>query len=911
MKKVNKIEMLLILVIFIVLFLIIINTPLIYRYKNNGKLIINEVMSSNKTTKVDNYGTYSDYIEIYNGYDYDINLKDYYLSDDNFNLKKWSFPDVSIDANSYLLVYATGKDTYSDNVIHTNFKLSKSGEVLTLSDKNANPLSRIYFTETASDTSYGYNGNEYVYFYESTPGTINSINYSEDPIIISESNLKLMITEYSKNNNSRIELYNGEDYDIDLANYYLSNDEKEPYKYLFPKITIKSKSYLVLYNTGKNIIEKEEIHTNFVLDSTDKVLILSDNKKNLIEKIFLKELGSNYSCGIYNNDWHIYKESSFGAINKDNYLTEEVSNTPKIRINEVSTSGIELKNLTNENINLSDYALSDKSDTLKYLTNKSIKANSYINISDLPFGINNGTEEISLYHNGKKIATYNVGRLTNNVSSGLNDEGQRVYYNKITLGSENSKDYYQGYALNPIFSVDGGYIEKGTKISLSTSDNSDIYYTLDGSFPTNKSTKYTGDLTINKTTVIKAIAYKDGYLPSDIVSRTFFPDTNHDVAIVSISTEYNNLFGYAGIITNYHQNTHKKINFEFYESDGTLGTSFVGDTKLSGMDSRERAQKSMSIYLRKEYGLKEVTYPFFGNYENTTYSSFLLRNAGEDPKNIRIMDAVLTRTLKGQMDIDMQDYRPVVVYINGEYYGLFNLREKLNADYTVTKFNIDKDNVDLIKYMSAKHGSVSDYNNLVNYINSHDPANTDVYNYIKTKLDVEELCNYWIAESYYGNTDLGNIKYWRPKDGKWRFMLYDLDWSMWSSSTNISYPVINNHIPAVTYVYSTINITRRLYRNKEFKDLYLKTLAYHLKNTFNPERMNKIVDELAKEIEPEMPNHIKRWGNLGPSNMNSWHNNLNNFKQMIKNRYNYVLGNLKREFNLSNDEYNKYFGELK
>ena len=134
---------------------------------------------------------------------------------------------------------------------------------------------------------------------------------------------------------------------------------------------------------------------------------------------------------------------------------------------------------------------------------------------------------------------------------------------------------------------------------------------------------------------------------------------------------------------------------------------------------------------------------------------------------------------------------------------------------------------------------------------------------------------------------------------------------MWNSTSNMSYPVLDTRIPAVTYVYSSIAITRRLYRNAEFKDLYLKTLAYHLKNTFNPERMNKIVDELAKEIEPEMPNHIKRWSSLGPSSMNNWYNNLNSFKQMIKNRYNYVLGNLKSQFYLSNDEYNKYFGELK
>ncbi len=908
MKRVNKLEILLIFCIFIVLFLIIISTPLIYRYKNAGLLIINEVMSSNKVTTTDNYGKYSDYIEIYNGYDYEINLKDYYLSDDNFNLKKWSFPDITIKPNDYLVVYATGKDSYEDGIVHTNFKLSQSGEVLTLSNKKANPLSRIYYTKTAPDTSYGYNGKDYVYYYTSTPGTINSLNYSKDPITIGENNLKLSITEYAKD---MLELYNGESFDINLENYYLSNDLKEPYKFIFPSVTIKSGSYLVIYNMNKNP-EKDKIYTNFIIDNTDKALILSDNHKNVIEKILLKEVGSGYTCGYYNNDWHIYKESSFGLPNKDNYLKDTKNNTKEVVINEVSTSGIELKNLTNEDINLSDYALSDNSEILKSLTSKTLKANSYISIktSELPFGINNGNETIYLFYNGKQVDEYAVGRLTNNISSGLNSEGKRVYYNKITLGSENSKDYYSGYALNPVFSIDGGYATNGTKVSITTDDNSDIYYTTDGSFPSNKSKKYTGEITITKTTVIKAIAYKDGLLPSDIISRTFFTN-KHEIAMVSISTENSNLFGYAGIITNYHQNNHKKISFEFYESDGRLGTSFVGDMKLSGMDSRERDQKSMSVYLRKEYGLKEVTYPFFNEYENTTYSSFLLRNAGEDPKHIRIMDAVLTRTLKGQMDIDMQDYRPVVVYINGSYYGMFNLREKMNADYAVTKFDANKDKIDLVKYMSAKHGSVSDYNNLVNYINSHDPANPDVYKYIKTKIDVEELCNYWIAESYYGNSDLGNIKYWREKDGKWRFMLYDLDWSMWNTSSNMSYPVLNTRIPAVTYVYSSIEITRRLYRNKEFKDLYLTSLAYHLKNTFNPERMNKIVDELAKEIEPEMPKHINRWSSLGPGSVNNWHDNLYNFKQMIKNRYNYVIRNIKSQFYLSNDEYNKYFGELK
>ncbi len=785
MKKKNNFDILFIIILFIILFFVTTNAPILKKYSNTEDLIINEVMSSNKSTIESLNGKYYDYIEIYNSSDKDINLSGYYLSDDNFNLRKWPFPDVVIKSKSYILVYASGKDMYENNEIHTNFKISKKGEVLTLANHKAKAISRLYFEKTNSDTSYGYNGKEYVYFYEGTPNSVNKGNYSKEPI-----------TEKKK--------------------------EKD---------TIKPKQ--------------------------------------------------------------------------------------EIRINEVYAIGeekIEFKNLTNEIINLNNYAIEDNGSDKVKLPNIEIKGNSYIvlNSNTLGFSINNGNEILSLYKNDELVDTYYVGKQKEGISSGINDEGNRVFYKDITLGSNNSNNYYLGYSSNPTYSVDGGYVDKNTKIELSTDDNSEIYYTLDGSFPTNKSSKYNGPININKTMVIKAISYKDKYLPSDIISRTFIIGRHHDNAIISISSDHNNFFGYYGIITNYKQNVNKLMNFEFYESNGKLGISFLGDTKLSGADSREEAQKSMSVYLRKKYGQKEVTYPFFENNNTVTYSSLLLRNAGEDPKGIRIMDAVLTRTLKGQMDIDMQDYRPVVVYINGEYYGLFNLREKLNGDYVESKFDIDKDDIDFIKYTRSTKGSVNRYNNLVNYINSHDPANKDVYEYLKTEIDIQELINYMIVESYYGNTDLGNIKYWYSKDSKWRWMLYDLDWSMWNSTVNMSYPVINNHIPAVTYLYSTINISRRLYRNSEFKDLYLKTLAYHLKNTFKPERMNKIVDELAKEIENEMPYHIERWG-YGYSNLNSmngWYNNINNFKSMITNRYNYVVKNIKNEFYLSDAEYQKYFKDM-
>ena len=454
------------------------------------------------------------------------------------------------------------------------------------------------------------------------------------------------------------------------------------------------------------------------------------------------------------------------------------------------------------------------------------------------------------------------------------------------------------------------FVEKGTSITLETDSDSDIYYTLDGSFPNSSSTKYTGPITINKTTTIKTISYKSNYLESDITSRTFFVGKTHSLPIVSISTNNENLYGSNGIITNFNLNINKKISFEYYEKDGKLGVSFVGDTKLSGMDSRKRLQKSMSIYLRKEYGIKEITYPLFKDSEVKTYSSFLLRNAGEDPKGIRIMDAVLTQVLKGKMDIDVQDYQPVVAYVNGEYYGMYNLREKLNADYIETNYSYDKDGIDVIKYKTPTNGSISNYNDLVNYIASNNVRDNNVYEYIKSKLDVQELINYVIVQAYYGNTDLGNIRYWKAKEyDKWRFMLYDLDWSLWDTSRSFSYPIYEGKVPAATYLPSVYTMTRKLYQNSEFRDLYLKSIANALKNCFKPEIINALVDKYADEVREEMPSHIARWDE-GARSMSSWENNLERFKNALTNRYNTVVSRLKSEFNLSDSEYQNYFGDL-
>ena len=925
MKKIDRLEKFSIIGLFILLMFLMIVVPSMNTNINTGKLIINEVMLVNNNTIQDKDGKYNDYIELYNGNDYDVNLYGYFLTDSMKETRKWTFPDVTIKSHDYLVIFASGKN-YLEGELHTNFKLDSKGETIALSNSSAKVISKVYVKETLKDTSYGYNGKEYVYYYNGTPGKENSGDYVTEPIYEVKSDYKLEITEYMTNNlsykvssdekaYSLIEIYNADNKDINLKGFYLTDKEDNLTKYEFPNITIKKSEYLVVYASGLDKIINDEIHTNFKLNNNDGVLILSSPNKAIIDKVILQKLDANTSFGKYKDKWHIYTNPSIGVVNTKASGANDIKKN--VIINEVSiypSEAVELYNTSSENINLDGYSLSDKSGKKYELKGKSIKGDGYLVLSKntLGFSINNSNEIIYLTYDGQLIDTFSVNKLVGNISTGITD-GKKVYYKNITLGSSNSKNVYEGFSEAPIFNIDGGYVSKDTEITLSTSDGSTIYYTLDGSFPSCNSTKYDKPIVITKDTIIKAISYRDDYIESSVVSRTFIINRVHDVAYISITSNYNNLFGSYGLITNYTSNAEKKVSFEFYEADGRLGTSFIADAKLSGMDSRKQPQKSISIYLRKKYGQSFVNYPFFENNTYHEYSSILLRNAGEDPKGIRIMDAAISKILDGEMDIDKQAYRPVVVYLNGNYYGLYNLREKLNGDYVESKFDIDNDDIDLIKYSSPVKGTTAEYNKIVNYINNHNLSNKDNYEYVKTQIDVEELINYWIVESFFGNTDLGNIRYWKSDNGKWRWMLYDMDWSLWNLNLDMGYPIKNGRVPAATYLSSSINIVRKLYQNSEFKDLYLTSVAKYLKTTFKPDRMKKIVDELSSEIENEMPYHIKKWGSSYSrlSSMSLWKNNLKNFKNTLETRYNRVISNLRIYFNLSNSEYQKYFGDLK
>lgn len=277
-------------------------------YIKTGGLYISEIVASNSYSYKDSDGEYSDYIEIYNAYDYDINLENYRLSDSIYEVNKWRFPNITIKAHEYLLVFASGKNKCKESdKCHVNFKLNSEGETISLIDETGNIISRVSYKELKNDYALSFVNGKYI-MTKPTPGKENS---SEEIIPIDVSKYKIRINEYLTHNKGAnynssgeysdwVELYNYGD-DISLLGLALTDEEKDLNEFILPDKVIKKGEYLLIYLNGGKEIEGE-ISANFKLSDSDKKIILSGNGK-VIDSVNIVKLEKNMSYGLKNDKW--------------------------------------------------------------------------------------------------------------------------------------------------------------------------------------------------------------------------------------------------------------------------------------------------------------------------------------------------------------------------------------------------------------------------------------------------------------------------------------------------------------------------------------------------------------------------------------------------------------------------------
>ena len=263
-------------------------------------------------------------------------------------------------------------------------------------------------------------------------------------------------------------------------------------------------------------------------------------------------------------------------------------------------------------------------------------------------------------------------------------------------------------------------------------------------------------------------------------------------------------------------------------------------------------------------------------------------------------------------NVDVQAYKPIVLYINGKYWGLYFIREKVDETFVANHYNVTatKKNTDILRINgSVKTGSAKKYNKMLSFIRNNSLSNSANYEKIKEQIDIENLCDYWIAETWATNNDMLNVRYFSNDDidsGKWKFIFYDLDFAFYNVSTN--YFSFSTSSGGMTVNHFSTFLLRNLMKNKEFKKTYLERLSYNLKNTWSTENFTNKIDEVIDEIgTDEIKRNLKRWNNISYS---SWQNNIKYLKNYAKQRNKIIVSQAKSYFGLSSSEVKKYFGDV-
>ena len=885
---------------------------------------LSEIMISNKGSVPDNLGGYPDYIELHNGSSERADISGYGLSDSLLEGAKYVFPAGTVlEPGAYVVVWCGGE---AEDGMHAPFKLS-AGEEAVLFDASGRPLDTAVLNSVDSGMVLRREGEVWTQA-KPCPGYPKT----EEGMAEYEASLKetedigLYINEFMASNATTIcdsfgsysdwiELYNSTDTDMDISGFGISDNLSQPMKYRFPDgTTIAAKGYLVVFCSGNEGMQNGELHAPFGLRSYGEDVVIANRAGRIIDSYSFKNQETDVSMARipdgagefqsnsqpspgYPNTGAGY--SAFDAANRlplgGVYISEFGGSTGS-----VASDWVELYNSTGSAVNLGGYGISNNPKNpakwifpdisiepgeylLLYATGSADKAQKK-NLK-LNFYISSTGEALFFFDpNGKLIDKLSAGRMKSGQSYGRDGSDNRFYYAEPTPGAQNGKGY-EGITQLPAFSVTPGIYDNAVTVAITAGEGETIRYTTDCTTPNASSEVYSGELSLSKNSVIRAAAFRDGYLSGDVATATYLfrsDGVNHALPVVTLVTDPDNLWNsktgiyatgdqfdpdaasYADTLKSatYYQAkfaTEEQVDtiwekpaaFSLFDDNGKqVFTQNVG-IRIAGSFGRGRAQKGFNVIARKEYGKGSMEYPFFENRPYTEYKAVVLRAGAQDQNRSKIRDELASGLLEGtDINILYQAYRPTVLYLNGEYWGVYFLKEKRNRFFVAQHENTEN-NVDLAigkGFKQRSYGDNSDWVSLYEYATSHDLSSAEAYAYVSERMDVDSFRDYMIAEIYNGNTDTYNFQYYRLKGGKWKFIFYDFCWGFQSPG----HETLAFRMGKTPSDVCSAKLFAAMLQNKGWRDSFCRRFGELLNTAFAPERVSALIEELYGYVEPEI-----------------------------------------------------------
>lgn len=816
----------------------------------SSQIVINELQSSNYSTIKDEFGEFPDWVELYNNGSSTINLAGWSISDDSSLPQKWVFPDITIAPDNYVMVFASGKDIIQVPVYwNTILDAGDSVKYLVPSDTVSSTWKNSDYTDQnwlIGKSGFGYGDND-----DSTE--------LASPLVSVFLRKKFTIDNLAEVK----ELILNVDYDDAFA-AYLNGSE------------------VARSNLGT---AGSSVSYNQLADGNHEALIYNGGLPETFDisaHLSLLSEGENVLALQFHNV--SYTSSDFTAI-------------------PILTLGVN--------------AISGEQHQSRYFPfgSRGMHTNFKIKSDGEALMLFNSTQQLVDSLPGIAVGPdLSYGRL----SGTLNDFS---YFIVPTPGSENGSSPLNDLSDDIInFSHSGGYTSGQLSLTLTNASGDTIYYTLDGSEPDLQSDKYAGPINITENTVVKARVIKKGYLPTTVYSNTYITDRNSDLPVIALSTNPANLWDYySGIYVegpganpeiphfgaNYWMEWEYPLQIEYYNTNEEKVIEQCGGVKIFGGWSRANAQKSLALMSRKSFGEAYFNYPFYKNKSLEQYRSVVLRNAGNDWGYSFIRDGIVTG-ITAHLGVDHQGFQSVSTYLNGEYWGMYNLREKVNEHFIALNHHLDEDEIIILEGQGwPVIGDNTEYQQLVTYLNSNSSLSTDEkYNFVAGQVDIDNFIKYQLIQIYVNNTDWpgNNIKFWKSTlpGSRWRYILYDTDFGLGIYNQN---DYSNNTLGFALEPYgpgwpnppwSTL-LFRRLVTNKGFRNNFINQLADNINTTFQSSNFNAYVDSLKSLISDEMVFHTARWGH----SYDNWSWQVDRIKNWAQMRPNYMRNHIRSQFNLA------------